>query len=485
MKKYTKTKNNPNPQKKALEVFEYATKHVPAYKKFLKEYDINPIKIIKNNNFNSIPVTDKENYLKVFKPFDLVPDGKFPPMVSASSGSSGKPFYWPREDEQEAWGGQLHRIIIEDIFKLQKKRILAIVCFSMGNWIAGTFTLASLREVTRINKNIQLTTITPGIDKDDVIKTLRDLAPFFESVILIGYPPFLMDTILGSKELGINLKKLDLYFILAGENFSEKWRSMLLKNSGTPLDINRAISIYGTADAGSIGHENPLTITLRELASKHKEFGKELFGETTFIPTMIAYYPNQTFFELVNNELVFTTKAGIPLVRYNIKDHGLLLSNEYVISLLKKHKLHKKLSREVLKWKNPLIVLKGRNDVSVTFYALNIYPENIKAGLEDDMVLSLVTGKYITKIKQSKDFREQILHIEVELKPNIMPTEKIKQLVSGALFEHLIELNSEYRKLFNSIHEQAIPEVSLVEYGHEQFIIKKAKHKWVKKPTIN
>ncbi|MFA6000141.1 MAG: hypothetical protein WC783_04155, partial [Candidatus Paceibacterota bacterium] len=378
-------------------------------------------------------------------------------------------------------GGRMHQTIIEDVFKLQKKRTLAIVCFSMGNWIAGTFTLSSLRNIARKNKQLKITTITPGIDKDDAVATLRDFAPLFESVILIGYPPFVMDVVLLAKETGVDLSKLDLHFILAGENFSEKWRSMLLKVAGAPQEVNRAISIYGTADAGSIGHENPLTITLRKLALANKAFKKDLFGEITFMPTVVSYYPDQTFFELVNGQLIFTTQTGIPLIRYNIKDHGLLLSEEYVVSLLKKHDLYKKLPGDLKKWKNPLIVLKGRNDVSVTFYALNIYPENLKAGLEDDTVLSLVTGKYIARTEQSKNFREQVFYIDVELKPHITPTIKIKEIISDAIFRHLLELNSEYRKLFNSIHEKALPVVRLIEYGHEQFIIKKAKHKWVKR----
>ncbi len=481
MKKSTNLKNNSVPKEKALRVFKYAAENIPAYKKLLQEYRINPKQIIKTKDFDGIPVTDKDNYLRAYKPFDLVPRGKFPPMVSASSGSSGKPYYWPRGDDHEVWGAQLHRTIVDDIFKLEKKRVLAVICFSMGNWIAGTFTLASLREIARTSKKIDLTTITPGIDKDDAITTLRDFAPVFDSVILIGYPPFLMDVVLGAKESGVDLKKLDLHFILAGENFSEKWRSMLLKVSGVPAELNRAISIYGTADAGSIGHETPFTILLRKLASEHKEFKKDLFGEITFIPTVVAYYPEQTYFELVNSELIFTTQSGIPLIRYNIKDHGLLLGHEYVISLLKKHKLYTKLPKNILKWTNPLIVLKGRNDVSVTFYALNIYPENLKAGLEDDKIMGLVTGKYVVTVEQTKDLREQKLKVAVELKPGVKVSQELVQLVATALFEHLIELNTEYRKLFNSIHEKALPEVSLVEHGHEQFIVKKSKHKWIKK----
>ncbi len=480
MKKYNGN-NDLAPNANAFGVFERASKSVPAYKKFLNEYGVDYKKILRTKDFDGIPIVTKDNYLKAFRPIDLVKDRIFPPMVSASSGSSGTPYYWPRGDEQERFGEQVHRIILEQIFKLQKKRTLAIICFSMGNWIAGTYTLTSLREVERTNKQFRLTTITPGIDKDDAISTLRDLAPMFDSVILLGYPPFIMDVVISAKEYGVDLKKLDLYYILAGENFSEKWRSMLLKVSGTPQENNRVVSIYGTADAGSLGHENPFTVALRKLSLEHKEFRKELFGDMTFIPTVVGYYPDQTFFELVNGELVFTTESGIPLIRYNIKDHGLLMTHKYVISLLKKHNLYKSLPKEVKKWKNPLVILKGRNDVSVTFYALNIYPENLKAGLEDDAVLTFATGKYIARTEQSNNFRDQIFYVDVELKQGIKPTEKIREIISSSIFEHLIELNSEYRKLYNSIHEKALPNVRLINHGHEQFVIKKAKHRWVNK----
>lgn len=464
----------------ALKVFAETAQTVPAYKKFLKQYAIAPKKIIATKDFEAVPITTKENYLKVFPVKTLVPSGIFPPMVSASSGSSGKPFYWPRGDMQEIRGKEMHRIIFEDIFKLKNKKTLAIICFSMGNWIAGTFTLASLREVAR-QKNSHLSIITPGIDKDDVLAVLRDFAYNFDSVVLLGYPPFIMDIVLAAKESSIDLKKLNLHFVVAGENFSEKWRTLVLKSAGIPQLSERVISIYGTADAGSIGHETPFTILARKLATEHKEFRKELYGEMSFIPTTVTYYPDQTYFEMVNSELVFTTQAGIPLIRYNIKDHGQILSYTYVASLLKKHKLDKFLTKEITRWRNPMIVLKGRHDVSVTFYALNIYPENIHAGLEDDTVSKFVTGKYVISVDQTKDMREQRLKITVELAQDIHITAKLTELVASTIFKHLVELNTEYRKLFHSIHEKALPEITLVTYGHEQFIMKKAKHKWVGK----
>jgi len=481
MKKPNKNKGNYKPNSLPLKTFAFTAKKVRAYGDFLKKYGINPNLVKNKEDFETLPITDKKNYLQEYSFIDLVPDGKIPPMISASSGSSGQPFYWPRDDGHEKWGGELHDIILRDIFKLKRKRVLAVICFSMGNWIAGTFTLASMREIAR-KKGFQLTTITPGIDKDDAIATLKNFANGFDAVILFGYPPFIMDVVVEAEAASVDLKKLNLHFVLAGENFSEKWRELLHKLAYVPKGEIRSISIYGTADAGAIGHETPLTIAVRELALTHNDFHNELCGPTSFLPTMVTYYPNKTYFELLNGELVFTAMTGIPLVRYNIKDHGILLSHIQIESLLKKHNLlTKSLSSLIKKWQTPVLVLKGRNDVSVTFYALNIYPENIKAGLEDNAIRSFVTGKYITYTKQSKDFREQTLHIEVELKPNITPSRIIKKNISDIIVKYLIELNTEYRKLFNSIHKKALPVIKLIPYGHEQFITRKAKHSWVKK----
>lgn len=471
-------KNNNEILDKALTVFKSASENVEAYKKFLKKNKISAKDILKNKNFEAIPVMNKANYLLSYKLRELVPFSKFPPMISASSGSSGKPYYWPRGDEQEIRGAQIHKVILEDIFNIKKKKTLAIVCFSMGNWIAGTFTLSSLREVSR-NKNLNLSIITPGIDKDDVVQVLKNFAGNFESVIMFGYPPFLMDVILEAKNLKINLKKLNIHFVFAGENFSEKWRDIIFKNTGVPTgELNRSASIYGTADAGAIGHENPFTVLVRRLTEKNIKFKKELLGDINFTPTIVSYDPKKIYFETINGELVFTTNSGIPLVRYNIKDHGVLFSKNDVLLIMKKHGLLK-YSENFKKWKNPIIVLKGRNDVSVTFYGLNIYPENLAAGLENMKSLDFITGKYVAKVEQVKNFKEQKLKIAVELKPKILANKEIKELITNTILENLLKLNTEYRKLFNSIHKKAIPEITLVKNGHNQFIIKKSKHKWI------
>jgi phenylacetate-CoA ligase len=463
----------------ALNIFKNTSKNVEAYKKFLKQKKVSSQEIIKKKDFESIPIMDKKNYLLAFKPLELVPFSKFPPMFSASSGSSGKPYYWPRGTKQEERGARIHRTILKDIFKIGNKKTLVIICFSMGNWVAGTYTLTSLREIAN-DKNTNLSIITPGIDKNDVIQTLKNFAGNFEKVIMFGYPPFLMDVVCEAKEINLNLKKFNIDFVFAGENFSEKWRELILKYAGiSKKEKNRSISVYGTADAGAIGHENPFTILIRKLMIKNLEFKKELLGNVSFLPTIVSYDPMDTYFEVIDNELIFTTDSGIPLVRYNIKDYGILLSNVHVLSLIKKHGLSKYVTNDIKKWVNPLIVLRGRSDVSTTFYGLNIYPENIKTGLESDKIFHLITGKYTIKTEEVNDYREQKLKIEIELRPKVLTTEEINKIITDEIVKSFKELNTEYRKLFNSINEKAIPEIVLIEHGDERFIIKKAKHKWI------
>lgn len=463
----------------ALNVFENASKNVEAYKKFLKQKKVSPKEILKNRDFESIPIMDKKNYLLAFKPLELVSFSKFPPMFSASSGSSGQPYYWPRGSEQEKRAVMIHRSMIKDIFKIGNKKTLVVICFSMGNWVAGTYTLAALREIAN-DKDLNLSIITPGIDKNDVIQTLKNLAGNFDKVVMFGYPPFLMDVMCEAKEIKINLKKLNIHFVFAGENFSEKWRDSILEYAGiSNKKNNRSISVFGTADAGALGHENPFTILIRKLTIINTSFREEFLGDISFTPTIVSYDPTDIYFETINHELIFTINSGIPLIRYNIKDYGMLFESKDILLLIKKHGLSKYVTNDIKKWTNPIIILKGRNDVSVTFYGLNIYPENIKAGLESDRILHLITGKYVINKEEVNNYQDQKLTILIELKPDVIATEELTRNILDEIVKSFIELNTEYRKLFSSIKDKAIPEIVLMENGHEQFIIKKAKHKWV------
>lgn len=463
----------------ALRVFHWASEVVPAYRHFLTNHQINPRKIKTLLDFQNVPIMDKKNYLSKYNFCEYFPGRKIPPMISASSGSSGQPRYWPRGDEQEIRGGIIHAKIFNSIFCLKQKRTLVVVCFSMGTWIAGTFTTACCRYAARKNPNISI--ITPGIELQDILGILKNLAPNFERTILAGYPPFLLDVLNAAVVSNIDLKALSLRLILAGENFSENWRSIVHERGAISDPLRGSISIYGTADAAILGHESPLSIFLRQSFGKHKELAREILGEHSFLPAIVQYYPRYNYFESIGNELTFTTSSGLPLIRYNIHDRGQIISFEKVKIALEDSDLRSRANAlRLFEWRLPFLVLQGRNDVAITFYALNIYPENIKVGLEDPRIHRRVTGKFIARSKIVNRYGSQRIFVDVESERFTKKSAHLKRLVGECIFDGLMKHNSEYRKLYAAIGQRSFPVVVLKPFGSHEFVFKKAKHKWVK-----
>ncbi|MEK7566898.1 MAG: hypothetical protein AAB527_02075 [Patescibacteria group bacterium] len=471
---------NPDGFQEALKLFKESAQTTPAYKSFLKKHKINPARVKSYSDFLKIPLTDKNNYLRAFDFTWLFPDKKIPAMISASSGSSGKPFYWPRGGQQEDVGGRLHERIFRDIFGIKKEeRTLVIVCFSMGTWIAGTFTMSSARWLAKHGYNISV--ITPSIEKEDAVNILRDLAPIFDRVILAGYPPFVRDVIEEAKAQRVDIKKFKLNLLLAGENFSEKYREILHEVAGIKNNFSGSSSIYGTADAGAVGHETPASIFIRKIASGNKRLALA-FGLDSFMPTIVQYDPKQVFFEMVSDEMIFSSRSGIPLLRYNIHDTGKLMAHYEMRKILKDCGIlekAKKLGFE--KWRAPFILLGSRSDVATTFYALNIYPENIKAGLENKNVYRFVSGKFIAHSRLFNNGRDQKLFIEVELARKVKLSLNLAAKIRQSVFDSLTRLNMEYRKLHRSIGAKALPNIILIKFGDPRFAVKKAKHRWNKR----
>lgn len=170
-----------------------------------------------------------------------------------------------------------------------------------------------------------------------------------------------------------------------------------------------------------------------------------------FIPSLMQYDPKNIYFEAINGQLIITAQGGISLIRYNIKDQVRIITHQTVVDILKSFGLYEKLKEIADKWDYPLVALYGRTDIAVTFYAINIYPENIKAGIEDKPFSKSLTGKFVANVQTSEDQIEQILIVIFELAPNIEPCITLSETVKNALFNSLISLNGEFRKLYNSI----------------------------------
>lgn len=432
---------------------------IKAYRNFLKKRKVklNLLKSIRNLRF--LPATDKSSYISHYKRQDLFLNGKIPPMIYASSGSSGQPTFWFRGDEQERVGGEIHRLILDKIFNIKKhEKTLVVICFSMGVWVAGNYTLASFREVSRRGYNLSV--ISPGTEREDIFNILKNLAPEFENLILAGYPPFIMDIISDSIKMEIKFKNKKVKIITAGDKFSEKWRADLLHLLKiNDRHNNSLVSIYGSADVGILGHETPLTILLRKEALSNEGLWQELFGEVTGDPpAIVQYHPSEIKFEAIQGELVLTAKTALPLVRYNIHDTGKILTLNNLKTILKKHHLINRASKFGLDyWKLPVLILTGRTDVAVTFYALNIYPENISSSIADPRISKFLSGNFSTFNKTYNKSKTQKLYIKLELANTKVSENKIERLVTKVVVENLSKLNIEYRKLCSVIGKKAKP----------------------------
>lgn len=451
----------------ALRTFRLAVRSVPAYKNLLARNKIRAEKIKTFEDFQSLPIIDKKSYINKYPIKSLYVNGRVLPMVGASSGSSGKPTFWFCGEAQEEYGGQIHELIFRDIFKFRKDEpTLVIICFSMGVWVAGNYTLATCRWVARQGYN--LTTVTPGIDKEDILSVLKDLAPEFKNIVLAGYPPFIMDTVLEAKKRGIPLKK-NIKILTAGDKFSEKFRDKLASLLGISPLSNFLIGIYGSADAGVLGYETPLTIYLRKYALSNPDLYQKLFQGEPVEPALKQYNPNHIYFEQQRGELLFTAKTGTPLVRYNIHDTGAVITPKNLEEIIEDFALSRQISKLNRAWLNyPLLVIKGRSDVAVTFYALNILPEHLKAGVEDKSIRKYVTGRLLSYNETGRSETRQNLIIKLELIKGVKPTKKIASLAGKSIFDNLLKLNIEYRKLHSELGKRTLPLIRFVEFGSKK-----------------
>ena len=131
-----------------MELFRSVAASVPAYREFLAERGIDPAEV---TDFAELPMLDKDSYHRRHPLPALCRDGRLDgcDMIAVSSGSSGQPTIWPRSVSDELHITQRFEQIFRDGFDAEHKKTLAVVCFPLGTWVGGLFTLACVRHLDR------------------------------------------------------------------------------------------------------------------------------------------------------------------------------------------------------------------------------------------------------------------------------------------------------------------------------------------------
>ncbi len=310
-----------DPEARAVAFFEEVARDVPAYRSFLGEHGVDPNAVRSLDAFKRLPLMTKDGYLRKFALADRCRGGTLlsSDTIATSSGSTGESMFWPRSLADELAVAARLEQVFADAFGADTVRTLAVVCFPLGTWIGGMFTTNCCRHLT--TKGYPLFTVTPGNVKADILRVVKELGPHFEQTVLLGYPPFLKDVIDSGIAAGVPWPDLRVKLVLAGEVFTEEWRTLMGARAGMARPISDSASLYGTADAGVLGNETPLSIAIRRRLAESPDDARSLFGEGR-LPTLVQFDPYARYFEEHEGTLVLTGDNGVPLVRYHISDTG-------------------------------------------------------------------------------------------------------------------------------------------------------------------
>ncbi len=464
-----------------LSLFHEAATRVPAYKDFLKKNGVKASTIKTFKDFQSVPQTSKASYLRTYPMKELCWDGTLnkATLFAATSGSTGKPFYFPHEEDLAVQYSILWDMFLENA-KPQKKPILVVICFGMGVWIGGMFTYQALDIASRRGKNVSI--ITPGINKEEILNALKDLAPDYAQTILVGYPPFLKDLLDDASLSSIELSKLNVRILSAAESFTEVFRDHMVKASDIKNLYRDTLNIYGTADIGAMAFETPSAILLRRLAANDTKLFSHIFGTTTKTPTLAQYNPLFTNFESVDGEILLTGTNTIPLIRYAVGDRGGVTTLDEVLSgpLTKEHFLKEAHKHDAPITELPFVYVYERADFSVKLYGATIFSEHVKEALQEESFLKRVTGKFSMQTR-TNETHDQFLELNIELASGVASTQELEKKIVDAVVVNLLRKNSEYKNNYASIKEKIIPTIVFWPYEDPLYFKPGVKQKWVKK----
>lgn len=465
-------------RERLLDLFRRTVRDVPAYGEFLATQQFDAASVRTYEDFTRLPLLTKQNYISAYPLPARCRGGTVVgcEMIAMSSGSTGKPFAWPRSLEHELEVATRFEQVFARSFGADRRSTLVVICFAMGSWVGGMYTAQCCRYLAQ--KGYPLTLVTPGNNPAEILRVVEDLGQYFDQVILAGYPPFLKDVVDRGMTQGLDWKRYKVKMLLAGEVFSEEWRSLVCDRLGAGDPGLATASLYGTADAGVLGNETPLSISVRRFFSAHPKAARTVFGESR-LPTLVQYDPCSRYFETYRDTLVVSGDSGVPLVRYHIADKGGIFGHDELLQRVRD------LGGDPLSGLDegavaplPFVYLFGRADFTVSYFGANVYPENISAGLEQPDIRSWVSGKFVLHVIENAE-RDKELHVVVETSPEIEPAENLAEMIGASIRSQLLRLNGEFANYVPAAHQA--PRITLRRSGDPEYFPVGVKHRYTKR----
>ena len=465
----------------ALELFHDAARSVPAYAAFLKSAGLDPAEVRSAQDFDRLPMLTKDNYLRRYQLPQLCRGGRLDglDMVAVSSGSSGPPTVWPRSVLDERAVATRFEQVFRDGFGADERSTLAVICFALGSWVGGMYTAACGRHLAA--KGYPITVVTPGNDVAEILRVVEELGPWFDQVVLAGYPPFVKNVVDAGLAAGVDWPAYRIKLILAGEVFSEEWRDLMGRRAGMTAPLADSASLYGTADAGVLGTETPLSVSVRRFLAARPDALRELTGESR-LPTLVQYDPMTRYFQTDGATLLFSCDGSTPLVRYHIADEGGLAGFDQLLEFCSRHG-HDPLAEVGVgpgqrgAPELPFAYVFGRSLFTVSYFGANIYPENVTVALESPAVSDWVTGKFVLETTETQD-RDRELRVTVEMAPGERASAERATELADAIKTELRRLNSEFAHYVPDASQ--LPVIDLRPAGDPEYFQPGIKHRYTR-----
>jgi phenylacetate-CoA ligase len=470
-------------EKKALETFHEAAEKVPAYRDFLSKNGIKDhTKIQTIEDFKKyVPITTKENYILAYdlKERLSVPYQKLF-TIATTSGTTGKPVYWPRLAIQDQMVTFYYEILCRNMYRIHEIPTLVVVAFSLGNYIAGELNTFLWKEIALRHGN-KVTVATPGSDLEGILEIFKGFIDKYDQIIVGGYPNFFKLFVDAGEREGINWKKYNIKLLYGGEPcpkaLAQKLKEKIL---GEKTDPSFLLAVYGAADAGGIGFANPFTVIVGELLEKNSKLKNELGlkGEGIYSEESLCQINTLAYFiEEVDERLTITFGGAVPLVRYNIKDIGKIIPYNQLIKTLEEEKIN---IFEILNekasyfrvFKQPLVSVAGRES-AISIDGANVFPFQIAEIIE--------SSPWFNSFKISKKNLEDgnskfVVYLELKdgKKPSQEEVEKLKREYHDKILNHLLKINADFRRSYQDNPGLCDPEIVIRKFKELEFAPQKS-----------
>lgn len=435
----------------AVATLNEAVSRTVAYPRVLEEHGVDLPANPSFEDFEQLPIIDKKTYVERFGLLERVLDGRLATgyTLETSSGHSGAAHYWPRTADEDEIFPTYMEFAFRQFYGIAEKATLIIISLALGTWTSGEKMSQALRQIAASGR-YRMTVVSPGTDSDEILRIVQEISPSYDQTVLVGYPPFVKHVLDEGEARGMDWKDYRMRLGLGGEGYSEEWRSFMSERIGVDpdRDLLAVSGGYGAADLGmSVGREYPLTVLIRRLASRDRRLAAALFSHG--VPNLLQYSPTRMYVEEVGGELVFTARAGIPLVRYNIHDSGGVLGFDHVMEMLgdfgyEPAQLLSSIgySPEHV-WRLPFFYCYGRSDGTVSVCGALVYPEHVSAALslaKDTAVLG-----HKSEVVTEADFGQKF-HIHLEMRADFSDADSasMTRAYQDSLFQGLQAVNPEY-----------------------------------------